>query len=459
MGVTEGSLFPVVQAEPDDWNYHQFHPDGGYTFHQRTDELYELFQTRDPKLHLTQAFFQTFPDMNEYPTKDLYSKHPTKAGRWLYRGRTDDVIVLSNGEKVNPLDMEAYIQGHPSVKACVIVRYSRPASNDANEIFPKVGQGRFQTTALVQLQQPRPTTEQELQALKDELWPSMAAANREAPAHAQLHKDYIFFAADDKPFPLAGKETVLRAMTSKLYESEIEEFYAQREQQEAQMSSVVIDVSDIHSIENDLKTLLSHILGTDVVRESVDLFAAGLDSLSVTKVLASFRTTLRSHSGTNDQRIPASMIYANPTIKALAGAFEKLVRHGSDSLDTDKDLHLMSDLVEKYTANLPEKSTPKSASKDGLATVILTGSTGSLGSYLLEYLLSDVQVQHIFCLNRSANGHERQIKVNKSRGLTTELSPARVTFYQSDLSQPCFGLGQSAYEKMLQETSYIVRES
>lgn len=127
MGVTEGSLFPVVQAEPDDWNYHQFHPDGGYTFHQRTDELYELFQTRDPKLNLTQAFFQTFPDMHEYATKDLYSKHPTKAGRWLYRGRTDDVIVLSNGEKVNPLDMEACIQGHPIVKACVIVRCSRHA--------------------------------------------------------------------------------------------------------------------------------------------------------------------------------------------------------------------------------------------------------------------------------------------------------------------------------------------
>lgn len=331
--------------------------------------------------------------------------------------------------------------------------------NKANGIFEKVGQGRFQTTALVQLQQPRPTTEHELQALKDELWPSMEAANREAPAHAQLHKDYIIFAADDKPFPLAGKETVLRAMTGKLYEGEIEDFYSQREQQEAQMSSIIIDVSSVHSIENDLRTLLSQILGTDVLQESDDLFAAGLDSLSVAKVLASFRKTLRSLSGTNDRRISASMVYANPTIKTLAETFEKFVRHGSDSSDTNQQLELMSDLVIKHTANLPEKALLRSAPENAPATVILTGSTGSLGSYLLEYILSNVQVQHIYCLNRSADGRERQIKVNKSRGLSTDLSPERVTFYQSDLSQPYFGLGQTAFEKLLQETTYVVRES
>lgn len=121
MGVTEGSLFPVVQAEREDWYYHHFHPAGGYTFHQRTEELWEQYQTRNPKLDKFQAFMQTFPDMDEVATKDLYSKHPTKPGRWLYRGRTDDVIVLSNGEKVNPVDMEDCINSHPAVKATLVV--------------------------------------------------------------------------------------------------------------------------------------------------------------------------------------------------------------------------------------------------------------------------------------------------------------------------------------------------
>ena len=122
VGVTEGSLFPIVQAESEDWNYLHFHPAGGYTFRQRTEELWEMFQTRVPELDLFQAFLQTFPDQYEVAIKDLYSKHPTKPGRWKYRGRADDVIVLSNGEKVNPLNMEACINSHPAVRASLVVR-------------------------------------------------------------------------------------------------------------------------------------------------------------------------------------------------------------------------------------------------------------------------------------------------------------------------------------------------
>ncbi len=62
-----------------------------------------------------------------------------------------------------------------------------------------------------------PATEEELRALKESIWPSIAIANIQAPAHAQIHKDYVMFASDDKPFILAGKETVLRAMTVKFY--------------------------------------------------------------------------------------------------------------------------------------------------------------------------------------------------------------------------------------------------
>lgn len=111
-----------MQAEREDWNYIHFHPAGGYTFRQKSNELFEQFQIKDPKLELFQAFFQTFPDEEDYAIKDLYSKHPTKEGRWLYKGRADDIIVLSNGEKLNPLDMESAINNHPAIKASLIVR-------------------------------------------------------------------------------------------------------------------------------------------------------------------------------------------------------------------------------------------------------------------------------------------------------------------------------------------------
>lgn len=121
LGVTEGSLFPLIQAERQDWNSLHFHPGAGFTYRLHADGLWEQFQTRDPKLDLFQAFLQTFPNEDEVAIKDLYAKHPTLPDRWLYRGRTDDVLVLSNGEKVNPLDMEACLNNHPVVKASVVV--------------------------------------------------------------------------------------------------------------------------------------------------------------------------------------------------------------------------------------------------------------------------------------------------------------------------------------------------
>jgi long-subunit acyl-CoA synthetase (AMP-forming) len=51
----------------------------------------------------------------------LYEPHPTKPDTWLYRGRTDELLVLSNGEKVRPLAMEAIINSHSEVSACLMV--------------------------------------------------------------------------------------------------------------------------------------------------------------------------------------------------------------------------------------------------------------------------------------------------------------------------------------------------
>src|ERR1700733_14259424 len=85
---------------------------------------------------LFQGVFFTFPDLQEYSMKDLYSKHPTKHGLWLYRGRADDIIVLANGAKLNPLSMENIITSHPQVLGCLVV-----------------GQGKFETAILVEPKQ------------------------------------------------------------------------------------------------------------------------------------------------------------------------------------------------------------------------------------------------------------------------------------------------------------------
>jgi acyl-CoA synthetase (AMP-forming)/AMP-acid ligase II len=436
VGVTEGSLFPITQAEREDWNYIHFHPAGGYTFQQRSEELWEQFQTRDRKLDLTQAFFQTFPELDEFAIKDLYKKHPTKPDRWLYKGRADDVIVLSNGEKLNPLDMEAIINEHPQVKASLVV-----------------GQGQFQTTALVQLKNGAPTDNSELQALKDSIWVNIEAANAQAPAHAQLHRDYIMFAPNDKPFILAGKETVLRAMTVRLYDEDIQKFYAKRKASSF-ANATCIDMSSLETISTGLREFVGGILEIPSIGVIDDLFAAGLDSLSVLKILASIRKSISSFAPAGQSPVGSAIIYSNPTIEKLAAALYRLTSADAWALNSSQSesTHEIEEMVKKHTSTLP--SSPRASHATDL--VILTGSTGSLGSYLLDDLLRRDNDVKIVCLNRSINGGQRQMKVNSERGIPADFPANRVQFLHTDLSRPRFGLDESTYSMLLEGCTHII---
>ena len=91
-------------------------------------------------------------------------------------------------------------------------------------------------------------------------------------------------------------------------------------------------------------------------------------------------------------------------------------------------------------------------------TVVLTGSTGSLGSYLLDYLLASPRVSKVICLNRGHNSEERQKTVNISRGLISEWD-GKATFLGIELGKPRLGLDEDGYNMLVNEASVILRKS
>ena len=91
--------------------------------------------------------------------------------------------------------------------------------------------------------------------------------------------------------------------------------------------------------------------------------------------------------------------------------------------------------------------------------IILTGSTGALGSYLLEALYTSPAKLRINCLNRSDDSQRRQSRTNKSRGLTTNFDPNYVKFFSVDFSRDHLGLDPSTYEKLLRTTSLIIHNA
>lgn len=104
-------------------------------------------------------------------------------------------------------------------------------------------------------------------------------------------------------------------------------------------------------------------------------------------------------------------------------------------------------------------ATTVTADAHGSITVILTGSTGSLGSYLLDSLVRQQHVRKIYCLNRAEDGLAKQKIASGDRGLdTTAWGEDRVEFLHVDLSEPIFGLNRKEYGQLLQEATHIIRE-
>ncbi|KAK3196257.1 putative secondary metabolism biosynthetic enzyme [Lecanicillium sp. MT-2017a] len=82
------------------------------------------------------------------------------------------------------------------------------------------------------------------------------------------------------------------------------------------------------------------------------------------------------------------------------------------------------------------------------ATIVLTGSTGNLGCYILDVLLRNPRVEAVHCLNRGADAAARQLGLLAQRGLQKDqknlADDPRIHFHQCDLAEPRLGLSPAS---------------
>lgn len=149
----------------------------------KTDpDIYELVVVRKATDPGMRGFFYTFPVSRDYSTKDLYQKRPSLPDHWLYHGRADDVIVFSNGEKLNPVTFESIVMGHPDVMGAIVV-----------------GSNRFQPALIIEPRE-HPKSEEEEGEFIDSVCPTVVKANEETVAHGQIGRQFIALSKPDKPF-------------------------------------------------------------------------------------------------------------------------------------------------------------------------------------------------------------------------------------------------------------------
>lgn len=92
--------------------------------------------------------------------------------------------------------------------------------------------------------------------------------------------------------------------------------------------------------------------------------------------------------------------------------------------------------------------------------VLLTGSTGNLGAYLLDSFLSNRQIAKVTCLNRADNAEERQRTLHSTRGLPDPLQePSRIRFITTDLTANRLGLSEEIYDELAETTDCFVHSA
>lgn len=290
-----------------------------------------------------------------------------------------------------------------------------------------------------------PTNETEKERLLDTIWPSVVAANKKSPSHGRIHRNMITFTSAEKPMLGAGKGTVQRKSTVDVYSTELDALY------EANVAPMNGPTSGTISSHVGPQEVVKHIIATSTdievteIDSTADLFELGLDSLQVTLITKKINEYLSENGKL--QLMATKIVYSNPSIDAITAVVSALSENMSLVESGETDDQKMRKLYELHTAELPLSARQAQTKPLGEVAVLLTGSTCSLGSYILDTLLSDLRVSTIYCLNRGPGSHERQLKSQASKGLQTLQS--KVECLDADISKPYFGLPIHEYRNLL----------
>jgi hypothetical protein len=308
-----------------------------------------------------------------------------------------------------------------------------------------VGQARLATAVILELEDElsrKVQSRDERDAMLDTIWPFILEANKSAPSHAQLARDKVIFSDPDKPFFRLPKGTVQRKSTTNLYGREIDELYADANKEDLE-NVPRIDLSENKAgTEAAIGSLIEAIINTEKVSPEQDFFALGMDSLHVMRLSRQLEAVLE---GKYQADKIARLIYGHASVSALTEA----LRDSSKGVNGVSSEVAVLKTLKRFTEQLPPR--------DGLV-VVLTGSTGSLGSYLLHSLAVSKTVARVYCLNRRPDADLQQAKTNESRGLVSDWGE-RVIFLHADLSKPKLGLSQQDYDSLRTEASVVIRKS
>lgn len=343
----------------------------------------------------------------------------------------DNIIVFNNGEKLNPVSLEASVTLHPDVRQALVV-----------------GHGYFQAGMILEPMH-WPLDDAQKSAFIENVWPAIEKANAATVEHGRIARHLVTISDPDKPFLFSPKGSFRRGAALKMYKDDIAHLFAADEV----IVPAELDVRTLQTLTAGIRSLFAAVVGE--IDDEEDFFLRGIDSLQTIHTSKRISVGLKA-IGVDEQAalVEPRDVYANSTITQLSSfIFDRL--QGSLSSRVSSIDTTLQGMIDKYSSDFGTcKPPPKSTGK----TVLLTGSTGSLGSYILHFLIHTPEVDKIVCLNRSEDGgRTKQLAGNKERGLSTNFD--KVEFLHADLSQPRLGLEAGEFHALEHSVDSIIHNA
>lgn len=393
----------------------------------------------------------------DYIVQDLLQINPHSSKQFKILGRADDLLVLATGEKIRPTTMELTIAEHPDIKDALAF-----------------GEGQTSLGLLIELKAGSGwdiNNPDSLEALRVSIDPYLEKANSFVDAHGKVIREMLIFThqESERRFLRADKGSVTKKANLALFEKDIKEAYERADMLGASplpLPSVEHGAAALlAAVRNHVKTVAPS-ASSYFENDDTDFFEAGMDSLQATRlrraILNGLRVTLGLPTPVTD--LDPDFIFENSSTLKLYNAI-KDVMEGNYTTDEDKGarrIRAMEDMVDKYhqelasysgiAAEARERRRANSGEYDDRKVVLLTGSTGSLGCFLLARIASDETVKKVYCLNRATPGvdvRKRQISLMKKRGTQLENKYwDKVEILESEPSKADLGVGEAKYNEV-----------
>ncbi|KAI8886999.1 acetyl-CoA synthetase-like protein [Backusella circina FSU 941] len=372
-----------------------------------------------------------------FDTNDLFTEDPENPGHYIYYGRKDDILVMENGEKTNPVPMESTIRQFPVIDQVAVI-----------------GHGRQCTAALICLNEDH-ALDLSPDEMIAEVHEAINAANKDCPNFSKIVPQMVKILPLRKKLPTTDKGTVMRKKAEIFYKDIVEKLY--KDFMEGPSHTKPQDVSTWtmnrtkHYLAENIASVLQLPLST-FDDGSKCLFDLGLDSLTCIQ----FRNRISEYF----ENVAQNFIFQHRTIDSMAEALMSKNVEGNEE-QMKQRYEQTQKMAEEYIqrANKDFRIAKNSYDENKPKVIFLTGATGSLGSFMLRDLLKDPTVKKVYCAVRGKEDQlfNRLVEAFASRSLDVSLleDTDRVEALPMKFNEPYLGFGKDHYEKLQDEVTII----